>query len=1097
MRRLVLFALAFWACTLLHAQSPKLLPVKVNYKWGYVDMNGKIIMPPRYDYAEEFKNMHYAMVEIKGKKGLIDTNGKEILPPNFTNIEPFDEHTIKIAEDSLWGLRKITGEVLCPVIYSRIEISDSTHYLISNKNAWGMMDTSGKIIIPVQYDTIRIEGKYIIPVSQNRYGIYTKDGKEFVPCILTDYEILTKDLIICKDSVGWYGLDEDSTILFKGNYSYVESTPNNRYLFLSNENGRLLYSTEDKKIISDTTYDYYVADDNKDYIYTVRHKKMGIITRKGEVISDPLYRNIIFDPSGIFKINKDGRWGLMNQKGAVLYIPALDHIGEFKNGVTLTINKGRYGIINIKGKTVHPCTGDRVVIKNREAEVFTGEEKVYYTFDAQGNVIDKVEFHKIKTLTIASRDIIKIDTVSRFSFVSRPARRGGGRGGIGSVGADEYGWFLKGGKWGLQDTSGKLFIPNFLDDINVYPELGLTLVGYMNKDYGMQYGIVDHEKRKFVLRPSCEDIFIEDFENGEVARIIQLGMKYGLLTRSGRIITQMVVKENDQPKSVPITYIGDFSEDMARINVGGKVTINPTTSGSNILFYARNNRNKAAAAYGGTWGYINRDGKFSIEPQYQSAGDFKLSRAIVKMENSWGVIDNKGKFVIPNNYGKISYIPKTNDSLFLLEKFQTKSGIINEEGKIIIEPQFDDIGEFSQGFAKARMHGRWGFISPSADTLTDFKFDETKNFTEGLAAVKVKSKWGYINLEGDMAISPQFDFAGDFHGGLAMVKVKGKIGYIDQSGKIIIETKYLKGTDFYGNLAAVKKKRKFGLINKEGKWVVKPAYKKVEFTSNGSAIVKAKKYGLINNSGKHLLKCKFKKINPFFESRALVFTTKHGAGYIDSTGKFVIHAQYKNAGNFSEGVAKVLINNKYGYINKAGEIVINPTYRTCSEFKEGKAFVTTADNKSGFINKSGEIIIPFKSNTPLFFQEGFALVKTPEGVYYINAEGKAPFKKEFSGASPFTHGLAIISKGGTGIMNKDGIVLISPKYSIIHDYTGKYAEVINTSFKGIADRNGKIVIPANYEVITFNNKLQIFKVEKGDYLGYLDIFGNWIWKSTK
>ena len=62
------------------------------------------------------------------------------------------------------------------------------------------------------------------------------------------------------------------------------------------------------------------------------------------------------------------------------------------------------------------------------------------------------------------------------------------------------------------------------------------------------------------------------------------------------------------------------------------------------------------------------------------------------------------------------------------------------------------------------------------------QFDDAEDFSEGLALVKnaYEVKWGYINREGQFVIKPQFDDARSFSKGLARVKMNGKWGYINK-----------------------------------------------------------------------------------------------------------------------------------------------------------------------------------------------------------------------------------------------------------------------------------------------------------------------------
>ncbi len=73
-------------------------------------------------------------------------------------------------------------------------------------------------------------------------------------------------------------------------------------------------------------------------------------------------------------------------------------------------------------------------------------------------------------------------------------------------------------------------------------------------------------------------------------------------------------------------------------------------------------------------------------------------------------------------------------------------GYVDYRGRIVIEPQFSDAAEFSEGLAAVRMTG----------TLF----------------------WGYINRTGAFVIEPQYVYAGNFSGGRARVSQGGPLSYI-------------------------------------------------------------------------------------------------------------------------------------------------------------------------------------------------------------------------------------------------------------------------------------------------------------------------------
>ena len=48
----------------------------------------------------------------------------------------------------------------------------------------------------------------------------------------------------------------------------------------------------------------------------------------------------------------------------------------------------------------------------------------------------------------------------------------------------------------------------------------------------------------------------------------------------------------------------------------------------------------------GKWGFINEDGKVTIEPMYDDCKDFSNGVAAVKVENKWGYINASGQMII-------------------------------------------------------------------------------------------------------------------------------------------------------------------------------------------------------------------------------------------------------------------------------------------------------------------------------------------------------------------------------------------------------------------------------------------------------------------
>lgn len=128
------------------------------------------------------------------------------------------------------------------------------------------------------------------------------------------------------------------------------------------------------------------------------------------------------------------------------------------------------------------------------------------------------------------------------------------------------------------------------------------------------------------------------------------------------------------------------------------------------------------------------------------------------------------------------------------------------------------------------------------------------------------------------------------------------------------------------------------------------------------------KYGFcpLSKQDGEKIECQYKDASNFSEGLAAVCVRDEGIwtegnykhytewGYIDNTGKLVIDAKYQAADDFFEGLAKVRTAEGVGYIDKAGNEVIPIQYKWGGYFKDGKTYVTDYEGKTWLIDKTGK-----------------------------------------------------------------------------------------------------------------------------------------------
>ena len=189
------------------------------------------------------------------------------------------------------------------------------------------------------------------------------------------------------------------------------------------------------------------------------------------------------------------------------------------------------------------------------------------------------------------------------------------------------------------------------------------------------------------------------------------------------------------------------------------------------------------------WGYIDRQGRSVMDPQFDRAWRFSGDRALIRKNGRYGFIDTTGTVAIKPQYADAWHFsdgvaPVQKDSLW---------GFVNPTGEIVVAPQFDLApGVVEEGapsdtaFRRARVDGQYGYRNEDGEIVIEPQFEQAWTFSDGRARVMKNGRWGYVNRQGQLVIDPRFARAWDFRGGLARVELAdGRLGYIDTTGTLV------------------------------------------------------------------------------------------------------------------------------------------------------------------------------------------------------------------------------------------------------------------------------------------------------------------------
>jgi hypothetical protein len=315
-----------------------------------------------------------------------------------------------------------------------------------------------------------------------------------------------------------------------------------------------------------------------------------------------------------------------------------------------------------------------------------------------------------------------------------------------------------------------------------------------------------------------------------------------------------------------------------------------------------------------------------------------------------------------------------------------------------------------------------------------------------------KGKIGYIDNQGRIVVAPKLDewVSGEFHNGLLVTGVADG-PYIDPTGKKVLDTGFYRNWDFSEGLAVAMRDRteeKFGYIDINGKFAIPPQFKTsledyVWPFSGGFAKVKVKGlYGFIDHTGKLAISPTLLHAGDFSDGMVRVVLEGPcfvpGSGgcdigeivppnsgkkgelppsckftFIDASGRVISAARFDGGKAFSEGLAPVKVGSLWGYLNREGAMAISPRFDDAMLFSDGVAAVRQS-GFYGYIDKSGFLVIPAQFKQASDFHEGLAYVGDRGGGYsYIDHQGKQAFRGSFVDATNFYHGLAHVQLNGS------------------------------------------------------------------------------------
>ncbi len=323
--------------------------------------------------------------------------------------------------------------------------------------------------------------------------------------------------------------------------------------------------------------------------------------------------------------------------------------------------------------------------------------------------------------------------------------------------------------------------------------------------------------------------------------------------------------------------------------------------------------------------------------------------------------------------------------------------------------------------------GKVGFIDALGNIVVEPKLDtrlqDLEDFSEGLAAVNWGPRTGFIDENGAWRIEGDYQSVSSFSEGLA--RASRRLGvfpwsetvYLDKAGTVVFSLGKQRGHDFHGGLAA--------------------------FESEGRPRIRNFSPGKVYRDFPGLM------------------------GYIDRSGRVVIEPKFAEAGPFSDGLARVVLDGYCYRLLPDGSKLGSPTSGFPNSFgyaPEDAEEVCTV----GFIDMGGVFKIRPVLESARDFNDGLAAARLGGKWGFLDRKGDWVIKPHFEEAWSFNEGLAAVKQDGRwGYIDRAGSFRIAPKYSWVSRFNEGIAFVLDGDQSAYIDKTGAETMVGDYRYRTF------------------------------
>ncbi|MBD5270373.1 MAG: hypothetical protein HDS43_07135 [Bacteroides sp.] len=430
----------------------------------------------------------------------------------------------------------------------------------------------------------------------------------------------------------------------------------------------------------------------------------------GFKFGDTVFIEPVFDSKPMMlgdfaKVEKDSKFGVVNRFGEYRLQPDKDNVVLLPNGYILYASKENWYLFGVIDPLTSFASNDEVIVST-----ISRPSSIYH-------------------LTIG-KYLFKGQQPEEFYFVGNEIFRKNNNS----------------GKWSLWQSNGEKVTDVYWDSIEFTSEDNikvsingrtqiLALDGtvleeqkyksetnlpngyFIVETFDGLWGITDSEDIE-VLSPKYDAIISLD---GNCLKI-QQGNRWGIITSTGEVIAAPIYHSVDSfdgecfvvSKPDETRGWGYLSGKLDKTGRPVSEVISNTQNGVLIT--------KSFEKYG-----LEKEGKVIVPQMYDNISYWGEDKYIAQKDNKFGIIDSCNKVLLNFEYSSITPLKEGKSTI--------KRGALQNEIDSNLKIVEDLVIELQEGYKKIKLSGKWGILNPQGQVIVDYQYDEITTFRGRLVGI--------------------------------------------------------------------------------------------------------------------------------------------------------------------------------------------------------------------------------------------------------------------------------------------------------------------------------------------------------------------------